>query len=163
MLPILLQSWSRSKPSAPSRTPMPFLSQCSLDPTCDILLSPLCSLSNHSLFVLPSSLLPLDILVFARLVPSLEVLTPPAGLFPLDSCAPAPVAFRLWLPSSCPGSRIANPFFFKYIPHDLHARVQALLVLGSLVPLHHIHHVAHSNSSTLDPAPPVASIHVAFE
>ena len=114
MLPILLQSWSRSKPSAPSRTPMPFLSQCSLDPTCDILLSPLCSLSNHSLFVLPSSLLHLDILVFARLVPSLEVLTPPAGLFPLDSCAPAPVAFRLWLPSSCPGSRIANPSFFSF-------------------------------------------------
>jgi hypothetical protein len=115
VLPILLQSWSRSKPSAPSRTPMPFLSQCSLDPTCDILLSPLFSLSNHSLLFLPSSLLHLDILVFARLVPSLEVLTPPAGLFPLDSCAPAPVAFRLWLPSSCPGSRIANPSFFLNI------------------------------------------------
>ena len=51
----------------------------------------------------------LNILFFARLVPPLEVFTPPAGLFPLDSCAPAPVAFRLWLPSSCHGSRIANP------------------------------------------------------
>jgi hypothetical protein len=58
----------------------------------------------------------LNILFFARLVPPLEVFTPPAGLFPLDSCAPAPVAFRLWLPSSCPGSRIANPsVFFLYI------------------------------------------------
>lgn len=58
----------------------------------------------------------LNILFFARPVPPLEVFTPPAGLFPLDSCAPAPVAFRLWLPSSCPGSRIANPsVFFLYI------------------------------------------------
>ena len=81
--------------------------------------------------------------------------------------APTPLMrFNFWLPSSCPGSRIANPFFslsFKYIPRDLHARVQALSVPESLVPLYQIHHVAHSNSSTLDPAPPVASIHVAFE
>ena len=104
-----------ASPPLPSRTPIPFPVTVFYCPTCDVLLSPLFFPSNHSLCSLPFSLPHLDVLVFAHLVPSLEALTPPAGLFPLNSCTPAPAAFQLWLPLSCPGSRVTNPFVFSFL------------------------------------------------
>ena len=84
-----------ASPPLPSRTPIPFPVTVFSCPTCDVLFSPLFFPSNHSLCSLPFSLPHLDVLVFAHLVPSLEALTPPAGLFPLNSCTPAPAAFQL--------------------------------------------------------------------
>ena len=155
-----------ASPPLPSRTPIPFPVTVFSCPTCDVLFSPLFFPSNHSLCSLPFSLPHLDVLVFAHLVPSLEALTPPAGLFPLNSCTPAPAAFQLLaavLLPRLPHSQSILFCHFTYMPHDLHARVQALSVPESLVPLYQIRHLAHSNSSTLNPAPPVTSIHVVSE
>ena len=165
VLPIPLQSWSRSKSSASVTHSITLSCQCSLA----LLVTSNClHYSFYQITLYP----PFPILYYISISWSSLVSYPLSRpLLLLQDCfhstvAPPPLlSFNFWLPSSCPGSRITNPFVFpfKYIPHDLHARVQALFVLGSLFPLHHIHHVAHSNSSTLDPAPPVASIHVVSE
>ena len=114
-------NWSRCKPSA--SVPYPnALSYPSAFPTLPVTSYSLYHLlflssSDRSLLSLPSSLLYLDILVSSHPLPSLGASIPPARLSSLNSCTPASAAFQLWLPSSCPGSCIANPFlfFFFYI------------------------------------------------
>ena len=105
-----------TSPLLPSRTPTFSFVTLLLDPTCDIQLSLPFFLSSLFLLSLPSSSLHLGILT-PSLPPSLGASTSPTRLF-YSTIAPAPLlCFNFWLPSSCPGSCIANRFFFFRLLH----------------------------------------------
>jgi len=134
-----------------------------LGPACDFWLLPSYTLSAFSLLSpLTRTFLPWYHVTHPDLLPFLEGSKFPARLSH-STVASSPLSrFNFWLPSSCPGSCIPNPFLFLSI-RGLHVPYQTLSAPESPALLYQILRAAHSNSIVLDPAPPAASIRVVSE
>ena len=120
VLPVLLQSWSRSKPSASITHSNTF--SCHSAFLTLLVTSYFLHYSFHQITLYaPFTFLYHILMSWSSLIspPLSRPLLLLQDCFHLTVASPPLLRFNFWLPSSCPGSRIANPFFFPFYIYTL--------------------------------------------